>query len=70
MRYRTILTLALILGLVPALNTAPLLAMQDDAATLSGASPRKVTGGEETFEFKLDCDSDFSEGLEVAASPR
>ena len=72
MRHRTILTLALILGLVPALNSTPLLAMQDaqqqDAQQAEGCEPvRKVTVGDETFEFKLDCADTFSEGLEVAA---
>jgi hypothetical protein len=69
MRYRTILTLALILGLVPALNTAPLLAMQAEQQPQRCDPDRIVTVGEETFEFKLDCTNDFLEGLEVTAGP-
>jgi len=69
MRHRTILSLALILGLVPALNTAPLLAVQAEQQAEGCDPERMVTVGEETFEYKLDCTNDFLEGLEVAASP-
>jgi hypothetical protein len=55
------LSLVLILGLVPALNTTPLFAMQEQACEPT------VTVGEQTFF--LDCTSDFSFGLEVAAVP-
>src|SRR5215210_2949307 len=69
MQHRTILSLALILGLVPALNMTPLLAMQD-AQQVEGCEPvREITVGEETFEFKSDCISNFSEGLRVVAEP-
>ena len=71
MRHRTILSLALILGLAAALNTTPLLAMQDEqqAEEEGCESVRTVTVGEETFEFKLDCTSNFAEGLEIEAEP-
>ena len=69
MRHRTILSLALILGLVPALNTAPLLAVQAEQQAEGCDPERMVTVGEETFEYKLDCTNDFLEGLEVAAGP-
>ena len=74
MRHRIILSLALILGLIPALNTTPLLARQDaqQQATpqVEGCEPvREVTVGGKTFEFKLDCDSIFAEGLRVIPEP-
>jgi hypothetical protein len=69
MRYRTILSMAFILSLVPALNTAPLLAMPDARQDEGCKTEREVTVGDETFEFKLDCPdpATFSEGLEVVA---
>jgi hypothetical protein len=63
MRHRIILSLALILGLVPALNSAPLLAIQDKPCLDTKERVQKE------FGFKIDCDSDFSLGLEVAAGP-
>jgi hypothetical protein len=73
-RHRTILSLALVLGMVPVLNSTPLLAMQDAQQQATQQAEgcqrvRKVTVGDETFEFKLDCTdtATFSEGLEVAA---
>ncbi len=63
MRHRIILSLALILGLVPALNTAPLLAMQDDECL----EQEKQVQAE--FGYNLDCESDFSLGLEFTAGP-
>jgi hypothetical protein len=73
MQHRTILSLALILGLVPALNTAPLLAMPDAQEAEGCESVRTVTVGDETFEFKSDCTDTppdyFSEGLQVAVVP-
>ncbi|MBW3634644.1 MAG: hypothetical protein KY456_16615, partial [Chloroflexi bacterium] len=69
MRHRTILSLALILGLVPALNTTPLFAMQDEQQ--AELCEDMVTVGEETF--RLDCTDtppgEFSEGLRVTAGP-
>jgi hypothetical protein len=63
MRHRTVLSLALILGLVPALNTTPLLAMQDDDCIEQEKRVR------EEFGYELDCESDFSFSLEFTAGP-
>jgi hypothetical protein len=57
-------SLALILGLAAALNTTPMLAMQDEQCL---ETEREVQ--ELGFEFELDCESDFFFGLEVAATP-
>jgi hypothetical protein len=62
MRRHIILSLALILGSVAALNTAPLFAMQE----AERCEPRERMGEQ---VFRQDCDSNFSEGLEIAAGP-
>jgi hypothetical protein len=71
MRHRTILSLAFILGLVPALNTAPLVAMQVQVQPpqVVPCDPKDslVTVGEQTFA--QDCTSDFFFGLEVTETP-
>ena len=63
MRHRAILSLALILGLVPALNTTPLLAMQDDECL---EQEKEVQAA---FGYELDCESDFPFTLEFTAGP-
>jgi hypothetical protein len=63
MRHSIILAMALILGLVPALNTAPLLAMQDQQCINKEDEVRAA------FGYELDCESDFSLGLEFTAGP-
>jgi hypothetical protein len=60
MRHRAILSLALILGVVPALNTAPLLAMPGAQETEQCVLPM-----EGQYTYKLDCASIFEEGLQV-----
>jgi hypothetical protein len=62
MRHHINVSLALILGLVAALNTTPLLAMQE----AERCEPRERVGEQ---VFRQDCDSNFSEGLEIAAGP-
>src|SRR5687768_17596784 len=62
MRRHRILSLALILGSVAALNTAPLFAMQE----AERCEPRERVGER---VFRQDCDSNFSEGLEIVAGP-
>jgi hypothetical protein len=65
MRHRAILSLALILGLVPTLNTTPLLAMQDQ----DDECEREEKRVRAEFKYELDCESAFSLGLELTAGP-
>jgi hypothetical protein len=65
MRHRAILSLALILGLVPTLNTTPLLAMQDQ----DDECEREEKRVRAEFKYELDCESAFSLGLEFTAGP-
>ena len=65
MRHRTVLSLALILGLVPALDTPPLASPCKDDECLD---KRRV--GEREFGYDLDRESDFRLGLEPPAVPQ
>ena len=70
MRRGTTLTLALIVGLVAALNTTPLLAMQDGRNEEERQQCRdREPEVQEEFGFDLDCESFFFEGLQVTATP-
>jgi hypothetical protein len=60
MRHHTVLSLALMLGVVPALNMTPLLAMPG-----AQEAEQCVLPMEGQYTYKLDCDSIFEEGLQV-----
>lgn len=63
MRRHINVSLALVLGLAAALNTTPLLAMQDDQCAVI---EERV---QEEFGFQLDCESVFGEDLGVTVTP-